>query len=246
MGLRLPSDVRRAIDDHVRLLVAWNASINLTAIREPAAIAVRHVADSLAGLRSFEAHGVDRFLDLGSGGGYPAIPLAIARRADDLVMVESVGKKARFLETALDVVRPTVPEAAAWSVVADRAESLARDPRHRGRWPAVTARAVASLAELVELALPLLQPGGSLIAWKAGDPADEAGLGAEIAAADRGLGVIGGGPIAVAAPLSALDAERTGALDAIADHRLVMVGRGRRPIDDRWPRDPAVRRRDPW
>jgi 16S rRNA (guanine527-N7)-methyltransferase len=123
---------------------------------------------------------------------------------------------------------------------------VAHDPQHRGRWPVVTARAVAGLADLVELALPLLEPGGTLLAWKSGDPGDEQGFGAEVAAAERAIAVIGGDAIRIEAPLSERDAGGAGALAAIADHRLVLVGRGHRPIHDRWPRDPAVRRRQPW
>jgi 16S rRNA (guanine527-N7)-methyltransferase len=246
MGLDLRAGARGAIDDHVRLLLAWNASINLTAVRDPAEIAIRHVADSLAGLTWLDSVKVDRFVDLGSGGGYPAIPLAIARPVHDLVLVESVGKKARFLEAALGVVRERVPEAAPWRTIVGRAEAVARDPNHRGRWPVVTARAVASLANLVELALPLLEPGGTLLAWKSGNPGDDRGLGAEVEAAERAVAAIGGDPILVEAPVSAVDRDGTGILAAIGDHRLVRVGRGRGPLDDRWPRDPAARRREPW
>jgi 16S rRNA (guanine527-N7)-methyltransferase len=190
---------------------------------------------------------VERFLDVGSGGGFPAIPLAVAMRVSELLMVESIGKKARFLEAALGVVRGTIAEAGGWAVHAGRAEALARDPAHRGRWPVVTARAVGSLAELVELSLPLLGPGGSLIAWKAGDPADDAGLGAEIAAAERASRMIAGEEaLLVDAPMSARDPDGTAGLAAVGDHRLVVTRRGRRAIDERWPRDPAVRRRHPW
>jgi 16S rRNA (guanine527-N7)-methyltransferase len=245
----LADDVRVAIDDHVRLLLAWNASINLTAIRDPAEIAVRHVADSLAGLPLLNAMKVDRLLDLGSGGGYPAIPLAVAMALGDLVLVESVRKKARFLDAALGVVGRTIAEAERWRTEARRAEAVARDPGHRGRWPVVTARAVASLAELVELSFPLLEPGGSLLAWKAGDPAVERGFGAELAAAARAVETIGGNSgnrVTIDAPLAARDTAGTGVLATIGEHRLVVVERGGGPIDDRWPRDPAERRRRPW
>lgn len=160
--------------------------------------------------------------------------------------MESIGKKARFLEAARGVVGRSVPEAETWRVVAQRAEAVARDPSHRGQWPIATARAVASLADLVELALPLLQPGGTLLAWKSGDPHDELGFGAEVDAAERAVEAIGGDPILIEAPLSDHDPSGTGVLAPIGDHRLVVVGRGRGRMDDRWPRDPAARRRQPW
>ena len=189
---------------------------------------------------------VDRFLDLGSGGGYPAIPLAVAMPVADLALLESIRKKVRFLDAALGVVRERHAEAATWRTLAARAEAVARDPEHRGRWPVVTARAVASLADLVELALPLLEPGGTLLAWKSGDPADDDGFGAEIAAADRAQNAIGGDGILVDAAFGSRDPSGSAGLGAIADHCLVLVGRGRGAMDDRWPRDPAVRRRQPW
>lgn len=184
-----------------------------------------HVLDSLTAVATLRARGITRLLDLGSGAGYPGLPLAVALPADRALLVEPVGKKARFLEAAVTAtgLDGTVDVAAA------RAEALAADPAHRGRWPAVTARAVASLADLVELSFPLLAPGGVLIAWKRGD------LVAEVAAAQRAIETLGGGSItSVAAGVTGL-----------AGHRLVViVPRGRVPSG--YPRDPAARKRRPW
>jgi 16S rRNA (guanine527-N7)-methyltransferase len=224
LGLDLAPSARTAIDDHVRLLSAWTVAINLTAIREPAAIALAHVVDSLTGVRPLRERGIDRFLDLGSGGGFPGFPLAAALPAAQALLVEPTGKKARFLET----VAKATP-AATVEVAAVRAETLASDPAHRGRWPAVTARAVASLADLVELAFPLLAPDGVLVAWKRGDLVDE------VTAARRAIDALGGGTITSLEP----------GIDGLDGHRLVIVGsRGRVPAG--YPRDPAARRRRPW
>jgi 16S rRNA (guanine527-N7)-methyltransferase len=225
LALDLPVAARTAIDDHVRLLLAWTAAINLTSIREPSAIARAHVLDSLTAVAWLRDHRVTRFLDLGSGGGYPGLPLAAALPAERVLLVEPTAKKARFLGT---VVEATAVGAVV-EVVAARAEALAADPAHRGRWPAVTARAVASLAELVELSFPLLAPGGVLVAWKRGD------LVAEVAVARRSIEALGGGSMAsVPADVSGLEG-----------HRLVVItSRGRVPAG--FPRDPAVRKRRPW
>jgi len=227
------------------LLLAWNGAINLTAIRDPAAIAVRHVVDSLIGLEALHSRTVDRFIDLGSGGGFPGLTLAAAVPADRALLVDSVAKKVRFLSTVIEATGLDRHVAA----VADRAEALAADPVDRGQWPAVTARAVAPLPELIELGLPLLRVSGILVAWKRGDLADPGSLGEELAAARRALGAIDrDGRIDVGPALGDGRAQfiKAPALAAIADHRLIIVERGSGPIAATWPREPATRRRRPW
>ncbi len=224
LSIDLPPDARAVIDDHVRLLLAWTEAINLTAIRDPAEVARLHVLDSLAALPVLGARRIVRLLDLGSGGGFPGIPLAAALGSDRTLLVDSVAKKVRFLRT---VIEATGLERRVAAEV-DRAEAIARDPRDREAWPAVTARAVTSLAELVELALPLVAPGGVLVAWKG------ASLDTELDAAGGALRALRAGRVEVVeSPLAGL-----------ADHRLVVVERGG-PIDVRYPRDPAERRRRP-
>jgi 16S rRNA (guanine527-N7)-methyltransferase len=225
LDLALTPVAQAAIDGHARLLLAWTSAINLTAIRDPAAVAVAHVADSLTAVTLLRERGVDQLLDLGSGGGYPGLPLAAVLPAARALLIEPVAKKADFLSVAITATGlADVVEAAAV-----RAEALAADPRHRGRWPAVTVRAVANLADLVELAFPLLAPGGCLVAWKRGD------LAAEMAAADRAMDALGGGSLVV----QAVD------IPGLEGHRLVVATpRGRVPSG--YPRDPAARKRRPW
>jgi 16S rRNA (guanine527-N7)-methyltransferase len=227
LGLALPEPTRAAIDGHVRLLLAWTTAINLTAIRDPADVALRHVIDSLTALSWLGSRDVGRVLDLGAGGGFPGIPIAAAAPAAEITLAEPIRKKARFLETTT----AAVGLAGRVQVVAARAEELARDPAHRGGSDAVTARAVASTAELVELAFPLLAPGGSLLAWKRGD-VDE-----ELRAAARAIDGLGGGSIDVVEV----------AVEGLVDHRLVVVTRSpSETVPDGYPRDPAVRRRQAW
>ncbi len=228
------------LDGHVRLLLAWNAAINLTAIRDPAAIAIRHVADSLTGLAPLRERRIDRFADLGSGGGFPGIPLAAALPADRALLVDSVGKKVRFLTTVVEAVGLS-GRAAAEPV---RAEALAAG-RDRGQWPAVTARAVAPLAELIEIGLPLLRPGGVLVAWKRTDVDQPAALDAELAAAERALAAVDPGGRTTVEP-GAGPIPPTAALAGLGGHVLVIVERGPDAIDRRWPRDPSVRSRGSW
>ncbi|HET9520160.1 MAG TPA: 16S rRNA (guanine(527)-N(7))-methyltransferase RsmG [Candidatus Limnocylindrales bacterium] len=221
----LTRDARAAIDGHVRLLVAWNVAINLTAIRDPAGIALRHVVDSLTAVPLVVERGIDGLLDLGSGGGFPGVPLAAALPLRRVALVESIRKKAGFLQTAT-VATGLAPRT---SVLASRAEQLAEDRGHRGAWPAVTARAVGTLADLCELAVPLLRVGGCLVAWKRG-PID-----AELVAARRAVVALGGGEIEV----------RDVTVPGLEGHHLVTVTKdGQTPPE--FPRDPAARRRRPW
>jgi 16S rRNA (guanine527-N7)-methyltransferase len=216
---------REAIGDHVRLLLAWNTAINLSGIRTPDLIAREHVLDSLAAVPLLRGAGIDEFLDLGSGGGFPGLPLAVALPAKRALLVESIGKKARFLATAADAcglgnhVR----------VAATRAETLAADPHHRGHWQAVVVRAVADLAELAELSLPLLQVGGLLIAWKRW-PMDE-----EMARSEIALHQMKG----------RLGSVEPVGVPGLEDHVLVVIEKVAETGRE-WPRDPATRRRNPW
>ena len=225
LSLTLSPAARAAIDGHVRLLLAWTEAINLTGIREPAAVATAHVVDSLSGAAVLRERGIDRFIDLGSGGGFPGLPIAAVLPAARALLLEPVAKKAGFLS----VVAAATGLAATVEAAPVRAEALAADGRHRGRWPGVTVRAVASPPELVELAFPLLEPGGCLVAWKRGD------LDAELAAAERAIDALGGGSIEV----------RPVAVDGLDGHRLVVAtSRGRVPPG--YPRDPGARKRRPW
>jgi 16S rRNA (guanine527-N7)-methyltransferase len=236
IGVALSSDARATIDGHIRLLLAWNAAINLTAIRDPAEIAIRHVVDSLTALRVLEARDVSWVLDLGSGGGFPGLPLLATLPWGRGVLVESVGKKARFLET---VVSATGMQDIV-TVRAVRAEDLvAAGGAPQGA--AVLARAVASLGELIELALPLLGPGGSLVAWKDVRAVSDGG---ELDGARRAIAAIDPGARMNAVP--AVPDEAGAAVDALRDHRLVIVTRSGAPIARTWPRDPAARKRRPW
>lgn len=224
LGLALPPVDRTALLDHLRLLLAWTTAINLTAVRDPVEAVTVHILDALSAVPIVRRLGAARLLDLGSGGGYPGLPLAVATPIRAL-LVEPIGKKARFLETATAALERTDRI----DVAAARAEALAADPEHRGRWPLVTVRAVAAAATLVELAFPLLEVGGTLIAWKRGD------VTGELTAAERTAEGLGGGRIAV---------EHV----AIAglDGHLLVVATKTGPTPSRFPRAPRARERRPW
>ncbi len=146
---------------YLALLDRWNRTYNLTAVREPADMVARHLLDSLAML-PFVGDGA--LADLGTGPGLPGIPLAIARPQLQVTLVESNGKKARFLREAVRTL-----QLANARVAESRIESL-DEP---AAYDAITARALATLPLIIELGGALLKPAGRLLAMKGARPDEE-------------------------------------------------------------------------
>ena len=169
VALALPGELARPLLTYLELLVRWNRAYNLTAVRDPREMVPRHLLDSLA-MEPF-LDGIDSLADLGTGPGLPGIPLAIARPGLRVTLVEANGKKARFLREAVRTLGLANAE-----VAESRIESLDRP----GTFDAITARALATLPQILAFGGHLLAPGGKLLAMKGARP-DE-----EIAALPRG------------------------------------------------------------
>lgn len=221
----LPADFLDRIEHYVALLLDANSRLNLTRVVEPEAVARLHVLDALAAVPILDALAPTAALDLGSGGGVPGIPLALARPDIAWILVDSVGKKAQALRgfaESLGLRNVTV--------IAERAEVLGRSPAHREHYDLVAARACAALPVLVELALPLARTGGALLAWKG--PLDDASE--ELRGGNAAAAQLGGGPIrAVPAGQAAL-----------GDHTFAIVPKDR-PTPARYPRRPGQPSRRP-
>jgi 16S rRNA (guanine527-N7)-methyltransferase len=233
LGLTLEPPARAAIEAHARLLLAWNEHVNLSGLHTPEQVARGHVLDSLLAVKVLSNLAGPRpaLLDLGSGGGYPGLPLAIALPAARAALVDSIRKKAAFLEVAA-VAAAEIVEVTA---LAERAEDLADEHDQRESWGVVTARAVGSVAEVAELSLPLLKVGGHVVAWKLAGP--ESQLKSEIAGATQIISAAGGDKARIV--------EQAGAdLVGLAGHCLVVIKKVR-PTPDRYPRPPGERRRRP-
>jgi 16S rRNA (guanine527-N7)-methyltransferase len=158
----LAPDARAALGRILDLLASEPRSV--TSVREPARAWEVHVADSLAGLDVGELAAAGRIADLGAGAGFPGLALAAALPGARVDLVESVGRKADFIRSAISTGRLTNATA-----VHARSEEWARErPPDGGReaYDVVTARAVGRLATVAELASPLLREGGVLVAWK--------------------------------------------------------------------------------
>ena len=145
--------------DYVELLQRWNAAYNLTAVRDPAEMVTRHLLDSLAILP--HVHGAT-LADLGRGAGLPGIPLAIAAPEREILLVDSNGKKARFLREAVRKLGLTHTR-----VAESRVENV------EGTFECITARAFASLGEMLARGGHLLAPEGRWLALKGRYPEDE-------------------------------------------------------------------------
>jgi 16S rRNA (guanine527-N7)-methyltransferase len=176
-ALRLDVDqaARQKLGTYVALLDKWNRTHNLTAIREPARMITHHLLDSLAVLPHLPEGPGLHIVDVGSGGGLPGIPLAIARPAWRAALIDSNRKKAAFLnQAAIELPLANV------EVVAARVEDYAPP----ARFDVVIARAYADLATFAAQARHLLAPGGQLVAMKGAHPREE------IARLPRGIRVV--------------------------------------------------------
>jgi len=162
------------------LLFEANAVMNLTGIRERDIAWNRHVLDSLTLVPLIEASGAERVLDLGSGGGFPGLPLAVTMPHVQFLLLEATSKKARFLEQAASGI-----DCANVEVLDERAEIIGEPGCvHRDHYDVVVARAVGVMPVLLELAMPLVRVGGLLLAIK-GERAGE-----ELKDATRALDVL--------------------------------------------------------
>jgi len=167
-GLRLAPDALDRLARFVELLLAANQRLNLTRIVEPAEVERRHLLDSLTCalpvLDALQAGAAWRCLDVGSGGGLPGIPLAIAFPALQVTLLEATGKKAAFLRDALADL-----QLSSASVVAERAEDAARNPLHRDAYDLGAFGELAPLDVALEWCLPFVRPGGVLVLPRGSD-----------------------------------------------------------------------------
>lgn len=156
--------VLKRLDPMLELLAS--SHVSLSSVTDPAEARKIHVADSLSGLACPEVKGARRVLDLGAGGGFPRIPLATVLPESEFTLLDSVGRKVEFMNEVISALGLENVQA-----IKARSEDWANG-EGREAYDLVTARAVAPLGALAELASPLLADGGHLVAWK-GEPEPE-------------------------------------------------------------------------
>ena len=230
LGITLDDRAHERFARYLDLIEEWNERAGITSLTEHDEIQRRHFAEPLALLVVLRSAGIlpegskQRIADLGSGGGFPGVPMAIAETGLNLVLVESHGRRADFLRTVVEALALEHTQ-----VVGARAEDAGRGPMLRATFDLVTARALAPLRVLIEYALPLLKDGGLLVAPK-GSRADE-----ELAAAGGALKALGG---------DLRDTLKLPLPEGVPPQRVIVIRRTGR-LDGQYPRRAGIPSREP-
>jgi 16S rRNA (guanine527-N7)-methyltransferase len=181
LRLQITPSQQSALEIYERELIEWNTRYNLTAIDDPQKIQVKHFLDSLTCLLTMRNTPTDRVIDIGTGAGFPGIPLKIVCPTISLTLIESVGKKASFCRHIVETLELNGVE-----ILQERAETIGTLSEYRQKYDWAIARAVAVLPVLVEYLLPFVRMGGYALAMKG-----ENGP-AEAHSAERSLHLLGG------------------------------------------------------
>lgn len=161
IGITLSPYQISQLEEYERELERWNDRFNLTAIHESEKIHVKHFLDSFSALLVLKNTPVKRIIDIGTGAGFPGIPLKILLPETEMVLVDSVGKKTDFCQHIVDHLKLSRVH-----VIHDRVERMAREAEFRETFDWAIARAVARLSTLAEYMLPFVKIGGGMLAMK--------------------------------------------------------------------------------
>lgn len=204
-------------------LLDWNTRMNLTAITNPEEVLVKHFLDSLTLLPLIDRPRL-RLLDIGTGAGFPGLPLKIVRPQWSVTLLEATGKKVTFVNHVIETLH-----LADVIAIHGRAEELAHKPEYRAQFDVVTARAVAAIPTLLEYAAPCCRVGGLIIFPKKGNLTDE------LAQGKRAAKLVG----------AAFKAEKMLSLPGFPDTRSLLVWEQRKVCPPQYPRSGAAMAKNP-
>jgi len=228
LGIELNAREVQQFELYYQELIEWNRKFNLTAITDYAGVQVKHFLDSLTILLALPEKEVAspdfNIIDIGTGAGFPGVPLKILFPQLRLVLIESTAKRTAFLHHVIQKL-----ELADVEVLNGRAEELAHCPSHREQFALVVSRAVAALATLVELTLPFCRIGGRFVAQKKGE------IDQEINEAKQAIARLGG----------KLDQMNRIEMDEFNDERYLVIIDKIHPTPSKYPRRPGIPRRRP-
>ncbi|WP_165007400.1 MULTISPECIES: 16S rRNA (guanine(527)-N(7))-methyltransferase RsmG [unclassified Enterococcus] len=222
-GIELSDHQMEQFDCYFHALVEWNEKMNLTAITEQKDVYLKHFYDSLTLAFDVDFSTERTLCDVGSGAGFPSIPLKIAFPQLQITIVDSLNKRITFLT---ELTRLLGIEA---SLYHDRAETFGQNPQFRGSFDFVTARAVARLNVLTELCLPLVKQDGYFYALKAAKSEEE------LTEAKHAIALLGGKFIE----------EQAIELPALEDKRHILVIQKKKETPKKYPRKPGMPNKQP-
>ena len=168
LGITLNSTQKQQFDKFYELLIEWNQVMNLTGITEYEEVNEKHFIDSLSIVKAVDMDSVVTVIDIGTGAGFPGIPLKIAFPHLKMVLLDSLNKRVQFLNTVIDTLELTDIE-----TIHGRAEDFAKQTQYREQFDLCVSRAVANLATLSEYCIPYVKQEGMFIPYKSGEIEEE-------------------------------------------------------------------------
>ncbi|XCP85537.1 16S rRNA (guanine(527)-N(7))-methyltransferase RsmG [Roseburia hominis] len=181
LGIQLSEKQLADFDKYYEILVEWNKVMNLTGITEYEEVNEKHFIDSLSIMKTINMSDIHRIIDIGTGAGFPGIPLKIVFPHLEVTLLDSLNKRIQFLNTVIDELHLTGID-----TIHGRAEDFARKLEYRETYDLCVSRAVANLSTLSEYCIPYIRVGGMFISYKSGE------IDQEVVQATKAINILGG------------------------------------------------------